>query len=292
MSMSNIKYELFEFEENDPFKIIFIKPDSIESKNLFNHWHNELEIVFIKKGKSKHYINGECVNGSPGSLIIVNSEFIHSIVPEPYNLKDDAVLAIVIILKNDFLKYVIKEYDKLYFTNDKLFLQEIYPIVEKIQAYEEKENKQYFDKIHAESLILELLYYICKERTTLKKDAYKINVQKDVERMRGVFSFIEMHYNEQLPEEYVAKKFYFSTTYFSKYFKKYTGLTYTKYLTNFRIEKAKKELIYTEKSILNIALDNGFSDSRRFIITFKKNYGVTPLQYRKLKNKGRILVKK
>lgn len=99
MSIQNIKYELFEFEENDPFKIIFIKPDSIESENLFNHWHNELEIVFIKEGKSKHYINGECVEGLPGSLIIVNSEFIHSIVPEPYKSKEDAVLAVVIILK-------------------------------------------------------------------------------------------------------------------------------------------------------------------------------------------------
>lgn len=67
-------------------------------------------------------------------------------------------------------------------------MQEISPIIEKIQAYEEKETKQYFDKIYAESLIFELLYYICKERTVLKKDIYKINVQKDVERMRGVFS--------------------------------------------------------------------------------------------------------
>lgn len=41
------------------------------------------------------------------------------------------------------------------------------------------------------------------------------------------------------------------------------------------------ELLYSPKSISRVALDNGFSDDRRLIVTFKKRFGTTPLQYRK-----------
>lgn len=44
---------------------------------------------------------------------------------------------------------------------------------------------------------------------------------------------------------------------------------------------ARNELLKTERTVLDIALDNGFSDARGFINAFKRQYGTTPLQYRK-----------
>ena len=41
----------------------------------------------------------------------------------------------------------------------------------------------------------------------------------------------------------------------------------------------------TDESIYQVAINNGFSDSRRFILTFQSLYGVTPLQYRKASKK-------
>jgi AraC-like DNA-binding protein len=86
---------------------------------------------------------------------------------------------------------------------------------------------------------------------------------------------------EHITQAEVADKFYFSSVYFSKYFKRCTGMTFIDYLTKYRIRQAKTELLTTDKSILDIALDNGFSDERRLILAFKKYLNDTPLQYKK-----------
>jgi AraC-like DNA-binding protein len=60
-------------------------------------------------------------------------------------------------------------------------------------------------------------------------------------------------------------------------------MTYREYLSRYRVEQARVELLATEKSVTEIALDNGFSDDRRFILNFKKYFDMTPLRYRKTK---------
>lgn len=45
------------------------------------------------------------------------------------------------------------------------------------------------------------------------------------------------------------------------------------------------ELINTDKTDTQIALETGFADDRRLIIAFKKKHGITPLQYRKKQKK-------
>lgn len=83
----------------------------------------------------------------------------------------------------------------------------------------------------------------------------------------------------------MAEKFYFSKEYFARFFKKNTGMTFVQYLTKYRIQKARFQLIHSDASMLDIALDNGFCDDRRFILAFKSQYGITPFQYRKMEVK-------
>lgn len=54
-----------------------------------------------------------------------------------------------------------------------------------------------------------------------------------------------------------------------------------------RVNAAKDSLVQTGKSVLEIAMDCGFSDSRGLINMFNKFEGITPLQYRK--KYGKIL---
>ena len=57
--------------------------------------------------------------------------------------------------------------------------------------------------------------------------------------------------------------------------------TFKKYLTSIRVHHAYQDLMNTDLSILQIALDNGFSDARAFSSAFYSYYGETPLKYRK-----------
>ena len=51
---------------------------------------------------------------------------------------------------------------------------------------------------------------------------------------------------------------------------------------HYRLKQADDPIVYTERSILDIALDCGFADARGLINAFKRVYGDTPYQYRKM----------
>lgn len=58
-------------------------------------------------------------------------------------------------------------------------------------------------------------------------------------------------------------------------------ITYYTYLTKIRLDHAKFLLMTTNKRIIDIALECGFSNEHVLINRFNKVYGQTPLQYRK-----------
>ena len=63
--------------------------------------------------------------------------------------------------------------------------------------------------------------------------------------------------------------------------KKYTGNTFKTHLNQVRVSKAFRDLLETDYSVLEIAMRNGFSDTRSLINVFRDTYGMTPSQYRK-----------
>ena len=63
-------------------------------------------------------------------------------------------------------------------------------------------------------------------------------------------------------------------------FKKQLGINYKAYLTRIRLEKVKFLLVNTEKKLLEIALESGFSSEHSLIKNFKKTYRLTPTEYR------------
>ena len=63
-------------------------------------------------------------------------------------------------------------------------------------------------------------------------------------------------------------------------FKEENRLNFIEYLTNFRIDKAKKLLENSDLSIKEICISCGYTDPNYFSRSFKKNVGVTPTEYK------------
>jgi len=74
--------------------------------------------------------------------------------------------------------------------------------------------------------------------------------------------------------------------YFSALFKKYTGKTFSEYYNSLRIQEAKKLLIFTDKSLVEIAMLLNFSSQSHFQNQFKKVIGTTPTEYRNMRKTG------
>lgn len=78
----------------------------------------------------------------------------------------------------------------------------------------------------------------------------------------------------------LAEHVYLTPTYLSNLFKKYTGTTIGQYLTDLRIEEAKKLLRDPKYKLYQIAELSGYKDPNYFAKTFKKKTGYTPSEYR------------
>ena len=98
-----------------------------------------------------------------------------------------------------------------------------------------------------------------------------------------VKDYICSHIEEQFSLTHLADLVYYNASYLSRIFKKHTGLTLTSYVTGMKIERAKKLLTDTNQKINSIAEDLGFASPSYFHQTFRKNMGVSPLEYRKKK---------
>lgn len=112
----------------------------------------------------------------------------------------------------------------------------------------------------------------------------KINHEQIIsnDSINKAINFINQNYNQEISLSQISATFNFNPYYFSKLFKKYTGVSYKTYLTELRIQKACELLKNSSKSIKEIAFMVGFSDPNYFIKAFKKFVGVTPSVYRSM----------
>ncbi len=100
-----------------------------------------------------------------------------------------------------------------------------------------------------------------------------------------VMRYIEKNYaEEELSLNLLALHVNFSPNHLSMVFSQQTGQTFTKYLTDYRMSKAKELLRCTGKRSSEISLEVGYKDPHYFSYLFKKTQGVTPTQYRGDKN--------
>ena len=100
-----------------------------------------------------------------------------------------------------------------------------------------------------------------------------------------VMRYIEQNYaDETLSLNLLASHVNFSPNHLSMIFAQQTGQTFIKYLTEYRMNKAKELLRCTGKRSSEISAEVGYKDSHYFSYVFKKTQGMTPTQYRGGKN--------
>lgn len=100
-----------------------------------------------------------------------------------------------------------------------------------------------------------------------------------------VMRYIEENYaDDELSLNLIASHVNFSPNHLSMVFSQQTGQTFIKYLTEYRMKKAKELLRCTGKRSSVISAEVGYKDSHYFSYLFKKTQGMTPTQYRGGKN--------
>lgn len=93
--------------------------------------------------------------------------------------------------------------------------------------------------------------------------------------------YMQAHLAGEVSLNLLAEEFHLSSQYISQLFKSEIGVNFLTYLTNLRMERAKKLLLSTALPVSEVAEQSGYGDYRVFTKAFKKSEGVTPSQYRR-----------
>ena len=105
---------------------------------------------------------------------------------------------------------------------------------------------------------------------------------RDTKPVRIVKAFIEENYMQEISLLQLADIVSMNPSYLSSIFKKETGMAYSEYLIQCRLQQASKLLVETNLSISEVARQSGYQDARYFSKQFLKQIGLKPSEYRKL----------
>lgn len=98
---------------------------------------------------------------------------------------------------------------------------------------------------------------------------------------QNVRIYIGAHYGEDCSLNDIARAFHYSSAHFGRLFSAEFGSTYTRWLAEYRLEKARELLQSTDLAVREIAVRVGFGDAGYLIRQFSKKYGSTPEKYRR-----------
>lgn len=288
----------------DPaFPVKGIRMDSTIGRDLiYCHWHHNIEIIHVNKGRILIYINNEPYNLKKGDICIINPNQVH------YGNAIEGVDSSVdlIILSYNILPYTHDQpmYQKYIaqLENGDLLLPTIIPSFEERNTEERtkevRDNKQYRDillrlinyggrvfngrEIAIQGAFLELIaafYHNNKLVTNNPNKKIRHN-----SRSMAILDYVDNNFTKKLTVPEMANHFCVNEDYFYRLFKSYTGQTPITFIHQLRIRYAKQLLRNTYMTISEISYQVGFSSSSYFTRLFSKYTSESPTSYRKRYN--------
>ena len=112
------------------------------------------------------------------------------------------------------------------------------------------------------------------------EEVFSVNPQMAHREIEAVKQYIYEHYKEELSIDILAKLVYMAPSYLSAIFKKETGQNLSKFIKEYRMEKAKDMLENTHMKIVNVSEAVGYPNVSYFCQSFREFFGVSPQKFR------------
>ena len=271
--------ETNQFELNTDYSLNCVSTDLACEE----HTHEYIELVYCFSGSALNYIDGASYMLCKGDMLLIDKNSTHAFFPKQRTNYCDIMLKPSFFDKNIdersgiFSLFEIDEFNQFRFAVQKKnlihFSVEDRKKVEfliKATADEQREGKiaDISMRRSALSMLLTLLFRYMSADEGLKLDG-------------ELLDYIKEHCDENLTASDLAQRCFYSLEHFSRKFKRLAGKSFTRYLTETRLDKASDLLIASRKTVDAIMLESGFRSRGEFYKKFEKRFGVTPSEYRK-----------
>lgn len=273
------QHELIIPNEGFPFKVFLFEGENgnyVREK----HWHTSVEIFAVMEGRLDFFVNKDEYPLKAGEQIIINSNETHSI----HAVEKNKTVVLQIPLKQ-FENYFTAQRYIRFRGQEELVDKKLASLLRKLyHVYSERKIGYEFRTI---SIFYEIMYILVKDYRVTETREKDIRHSRRLDALSKITTYMREHYREELKLSDVAATFGYSDAYLSRMFQKYAKINYKTYLQDIRMAYAYRDLLNTDHTISQIALDNGFCSSRGFSGEFQKRYGVLPSEMRKqLNEKG------
>lgn len=255
----------------------------------YPHCHDYYEIYYLVSGERKIFIKDSVYYIQPGDVIMIHKNDLHKTT----FLEEGKHERIVITFDEAFLGGLRggpeEEAIEHLLLSQRIRLRQSERVeMERLLARILKENEdkgQYFECL-CRVQIYECLLYLLRYRAEYKElnviDEILLN---DLEKeIQNVARHIYHYYDSPLTLKGMADIAGMSEHYFSKKFKRVTGFGFKEYLTMLRINHSKELLKGSNLSVTEIGTSCGFSDGNYFGDVFRREVGMSPIQYRGVKD--------
>ena len=279
-------YKHQELPADFPFAIKFAEMEPYYCMDHTFHWHNYLEISYVKQGLGRYYIGNKVYDIAPGDILVINNIEPHYMeVLPPETMIQPVIKFDGRLVSDGSSQFFDSQYLEPFFERGSNFSnkidrntevgKKIFTLLTEIES--EYRSKNYGYQLMIKSKLLNIFTYLIRfYQDEGKSTASLAQKNKTLEQLQVVFEYVNNHLDGELHLDDLAALVFMTPSYFCTFFKKSTGFTPTQYIHKVRVAQAIQLLKTTSLGVYEIAIECGFNNLANFNRIFKRATGQTP----------------
>ena len=241
------------------------------------HFQQETELLYVLHGTADVRLESERFQLRQEDILVINLNKRHSLRLEGDSLACRLVIPYALLthyIGQDYIMFwcnTTQDSNENYHTLRVCLRQMLNCMIKQPNAPNPMTTSYFYELFHC--LCEHFLVDSGDERFQQEQNRFD-------KRMNEMILFVEEHYTEHIGLNDLADRLHLTYSYLSRHFKKVFGMNFLEYVNKVRLHHAVEDLLYTDKPITRVAVDNGYVNSSTLNKAFKDAYQITPSAYK------------